>query len=89
MQVHSKAEKNNPKNFPSHPNSGGRPMNSVPRAIRGSGATDAKDHHNRGENKKFTVKKDKNSPSSDAQWSKWNDTGSKNWGHDDRFNKDY
>lgn len=59
---------------------------SVPRAIRGAGAADsAKD--------KFAPKKSprgrKDKLTDEQIWSSKQNTSSKVWGHDDRFDKDY
>ena len=63
-----------------------RPTNSgntsIPRAIRGSGATDQRNMKKspRGKREKLT---------DDQVWSSKQNNSSKVWGHDDRFEKDY
>ena len=65
-----------------------RPTNSgnapVPRAIRGSGATDQRNM------KKSPRERGRRDKLTDEQvWSSKQNSSSKVWGHDDRFEKDY
>ncbi|XP_043464731.1 uncharacterized protein LOC122500071 [Leptopilina heterotoma] len=61
-----------------------RPVNSgnVPRAIRGSGATDPR-------NMKKSPRGKKDKLTDEQVWSSKQNSSSKVWGHDDRFEKDY
>lgn len=61
-----------------------RPINSgnVPRAIRGSGATDQR-------NMKKSPRGKKDKLTDEQVWSSKQKSSSKVWGHDDRFEKDY
>ena len=67
------------------PSSGGsRPF---PRAIRGSGANESSKDHIR--NEKKTLRSHKDKLTDEQVWSAKQNTGSKIWGHDDRFDNDY
>ncbi|KAK0175211.1 hypothetical protein PV327_008978 [Microctonus hyperodae] len=73
MQVPEKShKKNTPKNFTSRGDAG-RPMSSVPRAIRGSGAGEIPENF---KVRNFDTRAHRND-------------GNKGYGHDDRFSKDY